>query len=73
MIGGWIRRGFAFVDLDHHRDFAELMLDAWLQTTEASREEALSTIERRLHEAKQQHEGAKAFDESLFGEDFEAT
>jgi superfamily II DNA or RNA helicase len=59
--------------LDDDRDFAELMLDAWLQTTEASREEALSTIERRLHEAKQQHEGAKAFDESLFGEDFEAT
>jgi len=49
------------------------MLDAWLQTTEASREEALSTIEHRLHEAKQQHEGAKAFEESLFGEDFEAT
>ncbi|MPZ33548.1 MAG: ATP-dependent helicase [Rhodospirillales bacterium] len=59
--------------LDEDRDFAELMLDAWLQTTEASRNEALSTIERRLHEAKQQHEGAKAFDESLFGEDFEAT
>jgi SNF2 family DNA or RNA helicase len=59
--------------LDEDRDFAELMLDAWLQTTEASREEALSTIEFRLHEAKQQHEGAKAFDESLFGEDFEAT
>jgi uncharacterized protein with von Willebrand factor type A (vWA) domain len=59
--------------LDEDRDFAELMLDAWLQTTEASREEALSTIERRLQEAKQQHEGAKAFDESLFGEDFEAT
>ncbi|MBX9886190.1 MAG: DEAD/DEAH box helicase family protein, partial [Novosphingobium sp.] len=59
--------------LDEDRDFAELMLDAWLQTTEASREEALSTIEHRLHEAKQQHEGAKAFEESLFGEDFEAT
>jgi superfamily II DNA or RNA helicase len=59
--------------LDDDRDFADLMLDAWLQTTEASREDALSTIERRLHEARQQHEGAKAYDESLFGEDFEAT
>jgi hypothetical protein len=26
---------------------------------------------RRLHEARQQYEGAKALDESLFGEDFE--
>jgi superfamily II DNA or RNA helicase len=59
--------------LDEDRDFAELMLDAWLQTTEATRDEALSTIARRLHEAKQLHEGAKALDESLFGEDFEAS
>lgn len=59
--------------LDEDRDFAELVLDAWLQTTEASREEALSAIERRLHEAKQQHESAKAFDESLFGDAFELT
>lgn len=53
-------------------DFAELMLDAWLQTTEASRDEAFSVFARRMDEAKQHYEGAKAFDESLFGEDFEA-
>jgi superfamily II DNA/RNA helicase len=58
--------------LDEDRDFAELMLDAWLQVTEAGREEAFSSLARRLDEAKHQHDGAKAFDESLFGEDFEA-
>jgi superfamily II DNA or RNA helicase len=52
--------------------FAELMLDAWLQTTEASRDEAFAVLARRIDEARQQYEGAKAFDESLFGEDFEA-
>jgi len=58
--------------LDEDRDFAELMLEAWLQTTEAGRDEALSALVRRLDEAKRQHDGAKALDESLFGEDFEA-
>lgn len=57
--------------LDEDRDFAELMLDAWLQVTKAGRDEAFSTLARRLDEAKNQHDGAKAFDESLFGEDFE--
>ena len=58
--------------LEDDGDFAGLMLDAWLHTTEASRNEAFDALGRRLHEAKQQHEGAKALDESLFGEDFEA-
>jgi superfamily II DNA or RNA helicase len=58
--------------LDDDHDFADLMLDAWLQATEASRNEALDALGRRLHEAKQQHEDAKAFDDALFGEDFEA-
>ena len=58
--------------IEDDRDFAGLMLDAWLHATEASRNEAFDALGRRLHEAKQQHEGAKALDESLFGEDFEA-
>ena len=58
--------------LEDDRDFAGLMLDAWLHATEASRNEAFDALGHRLHEAKQQHEGAKALDESLFGEDFEA-
>jgi superfamily II DNA or RNA helicase len=58
--------------LENDGDFAGLMLDAWLHATEASRNEAFDALGRRLHEAKQQHVGAKALDESLFGEDFEA-
>ena len=59
-------------DIEEDRDFADLMLDAWLRTTEASRNEAFEALGRRLNEAKQHHESAKALDESLFGEDFEA-
>jgi superfamily II DNA or RNA helicase len=57
--------------LEDDRDFGDLMLDAWLHTTEASRGEAFDALGRRLHQAKRQHEGAKALDDSLFGEDFE--
>ena len=47
------------------------MLDAWLNTTEASRNEAFDALGHRLHTARQHHESAKALDEALFGEDFE--
>jgi len=57
--------------LDEDRDFAELMLDAWLHTTETSRAEALEALGRCLQGARQQHESAKALDTALFGEDFE--
>jgi superfamily II DNA or RNA helicase len=63
--------GVILGSLEEDRDFADLMLDAWLHTTEASRNEALDVLGRRLHEATQHHESAKALDESLFGEDFE--
>ena len=48
------------------------MLDAWLRTTEASRNEAFDALGRRLTEARQGHESAKSLDEALFGQDFEA-
>ncbi len=57
--------------LEEERDFAELVLGAWLETTEATRTEAFDAIGRRLDEARRQHEGAKALDDALFGEDFE--
>ncbi len=57
--------------LDQDRDFADLMLEAWLRTTEASRAEALDALGRRLQGARAQHESAKALDAALFGEDFE--
>ncbi len=58
-------------DLEQERDFAELVLDAWLETTEATRDAAFDTLGRRLDDARRQHEDAKALDDALFGEDFE--
>jgi SNF2 family DNA or RNA helicase len=57
--------------LEEDRDFSELVLDAWLETTEATRAEAFDAIGRQLDQAQRRHEGAKALDEALFGEDFE--
>jgi len=58
-------------DLEQERDFAELVLDAWLETTEATRDAAFDTLGQRLDDARRQHEDAKALDDALFGEDFE--
>jgi superfamily II DNA or RNA helicase len=58
-------------DLDEERDFAEMVLDAWLETTVAARAEAFDTLGRRLDEARTQYSDAKALDDALFGEEFE--
>jgi hypothetical protein len=57
--------------LDEDRDFADLMLDAWLHVTEESRGAAIDALGLRLQGARAQHESAKALDQALFGEDFE--
>jgi superfamily II DNA or RNA helicase len=57
--------------LDEEREFADLMFEAWLHTTEASREEAFDALARRLQGAMEHHQSAKALDQALFGEDFE--
>jgi superfamily II DNA or RNA helicase len=59
--------------LDEDRDFADLMLDAWLRTTETGRAEALEALGRRLQGAREHHDSAKALDTALFGDDFETT
>jgi len=58
--------------LEEEREFPDLVLDAWLGATEAARLQAFEALGQRLEQARQQHEGAKALDEKLFGEDFEA-
>ncbi len=58
-------------DLDEERDFAELVLDAWLETTVAARAEAFDALGRRLDQARSQYSDAKALDDALFGEEFE--
>jgi len=58
--------------LEEEREFPDLVLEAWLQTTEADRAQAFDALGRRLDDASKQHQGAKALDDRLFGEDFEA-
>jgi hypothetical protein len=58
--------------IEDDRDFSSLVLDAWLEATETARAGAFEEIGRRLVEARDQHEDAKALDEALFGEEFEA-
>jgi superfamily II DNA or RNA helicase len=57
--------------LEEDRDFAELVLDAWLRTTEDARAEAFASIGRGLDAARRQHENASELDNALFGEHFE--
>jgi superfamily II DNA or RNA helicase len=58
-------------ELDEERNFADLVLDAWLETTAAARAEAFDALGRRLGEAQSQYSEAKALDDALFGEEFE--
>ncbi len=58
--------------LEEEREFPDLVLEAWLETTEAARAQAFDALGRRLDDASRQHQGAKALDDKLFGEDFEA-
>ena len=57
--------------LEEDREFPDLVLEAWLQCTEGERIGAFDAIGQSLTAARQQHDGAKALDETLFGEDFD--
>ena len=59
-------------ELEEEREFPDLVLDAWLEATEEGRLKAFGALGRRLDDARQQHDDAKALDDKLFGEDFEA-
>jgi hypothetical protein len=58
--------------LEEEREFPDLVLDAWLGATEVARLQAFEALGHQLDQARRQHEDAKALDEKLFGEDFEA-
>ena len=58
--------------LEEEREFPDLVLDAWLEATETVRLQAFEALGQRLEQARQLHDDAKALDEKLFGEDFEA-
>ncbi len=59
--------------IDEEREFPDLVLDAWLEASEAGRDAAFAKLGERLDAARRQHDGAKELDERLFGEDFETT
>jgi hypothetical protein len=56
--------------IEEEREFPDLVLDAWLEATDAARCQAFEALGQRLEQARQQHEDAKALDEKLFGEEF---
>ena len=58
-------------EMDEDKDFAEMILGAWLESTETGRELAFSEVGRRMVEAKRTYESAKTLDDELFGQDFE--
>jgi SNF2 family DNA or RNA helicase len=58
--------------LEEEREFPDLVLEAWLETTEAARAQAFAALGARLDDASRQDRGAKELDEKLFGADFEA-
>jgi superfamily II DNA or RNA helicase len=58
--------------LEEEREFPDLVLEAWLEATEDGRLEAFEALGRRLDDARQRHDDAKALDDRLFGDDFEA-
>jgi superfamily II DNA or RNA helicase len=57
--------------LEEEREFPDLVLEAWLEASEAGRSQAFDELGLRLGAAKGRHEDAKALDEALFGDDFE--
>jgi SNF2 family DNA or RNA helicase len=58
-------------ELDAEQDFADVVLTTWLRTTEQDRASAFADLGERMVKAKQQYEGIKELDATLFGEEFE--
>jgi len=59
-------------ELEEERDFAELVLDAWIATTEAGAGEGFDALGDRVSKARRQYEDVKVLDDALFGEAFES-
>ena len=58
-------------EMDDQQDFSSLVLDAWLQSTEAGRAAAFSALESQLLVARRQYEDAKQLDEAIFGNELD--
>jgi hypothetical protein len=60
-------------NLDEEHEFEDVVLDLWLnaESTEAARE-AFDGLGQQLVEARQQYLHSKAYDDTLFGQEFTA-
>ena len=59
-------------EVEEQQEFSTLVLDAWLQGTEAARTAAFTQLEEQLLSARRQYEGVKLLDEALFGNELDA-
>jgi SNF2 family DNA or RNA helicase len=59
-------------EIEDQQDFSAMILDAWLQSSDAARDAAFAALEDQLLAARRQYEGAKQLDEALFGTDLDA-
>ena len=58
-------------NVEEEREFPDLVLDAWLEASEAGRTAAFDALGDKLDVARRRHDEAKELDERLFGQDFE--
>ena len=58
--------------LDEQQDFSTLVLEAWLQSSDAARNAAFAALEGQLTAARRDYEDAKQLDEALFGNELDA-
>lgn len=59
-------------EMDDEGEFAETVFKAWVETTEAGRENAFAQLGERITQARRQYESVKQLDEELFGDEFVA-
>jgi superfamily II DNA or RNA helicase len=58
--------------LEEQQDFSTLVLEAWLQSSDAARDAAFAALEGQLTAARRDYEDAKQLDEALFGNELDA-
>jgi SNF2 family DNA or RNA helicase len=58
--------------LEEQQDFSSLVLEAWLQSSDAARDAAFAALEGQLTAARRDYEDAKQLDEALFGNELDA-
>ena len=59
-------------EFDEQQHFSTLVLDAWLQGTDAARAAAFTQLESQLLAARREYEDVKQLDEALFGNELDA-